>query len=336
MATQLKKTVKPTGQGGDYTSLDAAETAQEQNLVTADKYLLLEIDGDWSGAADSFCSVQNYTTSETCYIRIYTTSAARHSGKWDDTKYRIVYVDTTNPLRISVPFVRVEGLQVYGTGTGSGKDIIYVNDTTANAKQYVSNCIVRVDTNNTGNPFGVNFEVASTATCWCWNCIAQDFVNAQGFYSALCTSYFYNCTAYNASSASGVGYHSASGTTLWKNCGAAACQTGFSGGTQTTCSTSTPTFVSTAGTYDLHLQSGDTTWKDQGTDLSADANRPFGDTTITLDIDGQTRSGSWDIGADEYVASGPTVLSYTPSESYLPTEGMSPIMSMKASIGEQV
>lgn len=56
----------------------------------------------------------------------------------------------------------------------------------------------------------------------------------------------------------------------------------------------TISFVSTTpGSEDLHLVSGDTDAIDHGADLSA---------TFTTDIDGQTRSGTWDIGADEYVA----------------------------------
>lgn len=47
------------------------------------------------------------------------------------------------------------------------------------------------------------------------------------------------------------------------------------------------------GSYDFHLDSSDTAAKDQGYDLSA---------IFTTDIDGDTRSGTWDIGADEYVA----------------------------------
>jgi hypothetical protein len=46
------------------------------------------------------------------------------------------------------------------------------------------------------------------------------------------------------------------------------------------------------GTEDLHLKEGSDAI-DVGTDLSA---------TFTDDIDGVTRSGTWDIGADEYVA----------------------------------
>jgi hypothetical protein len=45
-ATQLKKTVKPSG--GDYTSLEACVNANEQNLVTADIAARLEVEKDYT------------------------------------------------------------------------------------------------------------------------------------------------------------------------------------------------------------------------------------------------------------------------------------------------
>ena len=54
----------------------------------------------------------------------------------------------------------------------------------------------------------------------------------------------------------------------------------------------TPSFVSAPS--DLHLSSSDTAWKDQGGDLSADSRF-----ALTIDGDGETRTGTWDIGADE-------------------------------------
>jgi hypothetical protein len=59
---------------------------------------------------------------------------------------------------------------------------------------------------------------------------------------------------------------------------------------------STLTFTNVgSGTEDFHLISSDTDAIDKGADLSG---------TFTTDIDGVTRTGTWDIGADEYVASG--------------------------------
>jgi hypothetical protein len=54
-------------------------------------------------------------------------------------------------------------------------------------------------------------------------------------------------------------------------------------------------FVSVTDATDLHLASNDTGAIDLGADLSG---------TFTTDIDGQTRTGTWDIGADEMLASG--------------------------------
>jgi hypothetical protein len=54
------------------------------------------------------------------------------------------------------------------------------------------------------------------------------------------------------------------------------------------------TFVNSGGD-DFHLASNDAGAIDLGTDLSADATYAFND-----DIDKQSRSGSWDIGFDEY------------------------------------
>ena len=56
---------------------------------------------------------------------------------------------------------------------------------------------------------------------------------------------------------------------------------------------------------DFHLQSSDP-GVDDGTDLSADANFAFDD-----DVDFDTRSGTWDIGFDEFIEEiNPSLLIY--------------------------
>jgi hypothetical protein len=119
----------------------------------------------------------------------------------------------------------------------------------------------------------------------------------------------YNCTAYNCA----IGFASDAAGMLAKNCGAASCANGFNGTFDASSTNNasnvasdapgsnprnsvTPSFVSAPA--DLHLQSGDTAWKDQGADLSADSTFPF-----STDGDGSARTGTWDIGADE-VATG--------------------------------
>ena len=155
-------------------------------------------------------------------------------------------------------------------------------------------------------------DVATTANKVTYtNCVAVGWTGSGATHHGF-TKYpgttggvrLYNCTAHGC----GVGFSGGSGMVA-KNCGAASCTDGFTG-TFDAASTNnasslasdapgtnpqhsvTPTFVSAI--TDLHLASGDSAWKDRGTALSGDALYPF-----CTDGDGATRTGTWDIGADE-------------------------------------
>lgn len=303
MATQLKKTVKPSG--GDYTTLEACMNANEQNLVTADKYFDVEIDGDWSSAHDtSAVTIHNYTCDSTRYINIYTTAAARHAGKWSDSKYISAQNGTTCLTITNVTSIRITGLQFELTMTGSAgyRRGIYV--TLADTQSIlIDTCIVKIIASDTSaNTSGIKFEYAAsgTRTAYVRNSIVFDCVNGSTTtfngieVNSGWTANVDNCTAHNCY----YGFRGLAGTHNITNFGAASCTNGIvSTPAAVTSSTSTPTFVDEAGD-DFHLASSDTTWKNQGTDLSA---------TFTKDIDGETRptgAGTWDIGADEYVAAG--------------------------------
>jgi hypothetical protein len=151
---------------------------------------------------------------------------------------------------------------------------------------------------------GIDFLPSSTVG-YVTNCMAYDFTASTagyGFFSETTGSnkaYYFNCTAIDCQ----YGFSCSNANLLIaKNCGASGCGTGFEANvSQTTCSSSTPTFVN-AGSDDFHLASNDTTWLGYGTNLYNDATYPFQD-----DIDGQDRGGAaaaWDIGADEYVPLG--------------------------------
>ena len=118
----------------------------------------------------------------------------------------------------------------------------------------------------------------------------------------------YNCAAHGCAVGFSGGFSGGSGMVA-KNCGAASCADGFSGAFDAGSTNNAsnvpsdspgtnpqngvmPSFVS--ATADLHLASGDTAWTDRGVNLSADALFPF-----STDGDGATRTGTWNIGADE-------------------------------------
>jgi hypothetical protein len=87
-----------------------------------------------------------------------------------------------------------------------------------------------------------------------------------------------------------------SGTATTKNCVWDTAISNSGTHNQTTNVTGTPTYVDAAGD-DFHLDPDDTVALDNGTDLSADGTFAFDD-----DIDGDTRSGTWDVGFDEVVS----------------------------------
>jgi hypothetical protein len=133
------------------------------------------------------------------------------------------------------------------------------------------------------------------------NCLSHNN-DGNGFHvGANAWGYMYNCTATDNGA---YGFYRDTGNLFAKNCDANGNGTADFGGspTKTTCNDGgSPTYVNSAGD-DFHIASGDTVLRGNGTDLSGDANYPFDD-----DIDGDTRS-AWDIGFDEYGATGGALL----------------------------
>jgi hypothetical protein len=312
MATQLLKTVMPSG--GDYTSLEACMNANEQNLVTADKYFDVEIDGTWSSADTTAVTIHNYTTDATRYINIYTTSAARHNGKAAAvsglSNYRIS-VSTNNSILIDIfsNYVTINGIEGFGSATYSRDgirieaNVIYIviknniihdrvcyyggiMSAYGDDENYIYNNIVYKIANNpdTNSGSGIHITQDNTETAYIYNntCYgnAKYGINTSGNAVVMKNNISNaNVTAdYNGTfgtSADNIASDTTSPDNEWDS--------------------KTVTFVSVvAGSQDFHLASDDTSGAiDGGTDLSA---------TFTDDIDGVTRTGTWDIGADEYVA----------------------------------
>ncbi|MDP3043706.1 MAG: hypothetical protein Q8N21_04900 [bacterium] len=274
-----------------------------------------KIDGAWASADTTALTITGWTTSAENYIKVYTTTSARHNGKWDNTKYRLTK-SNGSALTISEEFVRVEGLQIGVSGTyavtancivltpqGAGE--IHISYNIAKA----SNSYVSFGSAGIAMPYntGVGASVAKI-----WNNIIYDFNNHA---DNVCIDLYeldwssvraYNNTVHNCRT----GIDSNQTDFVSKNNIAQNCTNGFndsfSAGSDYNLSdlagdapgansknSTNVVFVDEAND-DFHLSSSDVGAKDFGTDLSADANLPF-----TNDIDGQTRAGTWDIGADE-------------------------------------
>lgn len=269
---------------------------------------------DGSGGADTSAVNQtpfDMTTSATNYLLITATGAQRAYGKWDTARYHLA-VTNTNALYNNIPsHIRIDGIQVQVTVSNGSS---YIGIKTANANQTasdidcrISNCMVRgVVTSGSLIGFNTRFHGGGGAggTSKVWNCVAFDCT--YGFNNDYATGEYYNCTAYGCS----YGYVE-DATMKVVNCLAAATTNiGFVGsfasgsnynaeddgnGAPGANSRTLQTFTfSNAASDDYRLASSDTGAKDFG--VSDPGSGLFSD-----DIEGQTRSGSWDIGADEYV-----------------------------------
>ena len=310
-ATQLKKTVCPSG--CDYTALETCMNANEQNLVTADKYFDVEISGTWSSADTTAVTIHNYTTDSTRYINIYTTGNARHAGVYSTSKYRMYVKNGCISISGDNTYLTIDGLiiNVYAeedyTWVGSGIS------STAIPQITIKNNVIK----RTGSTLGA--VSSGSGISWggatyggvlkAYNNIIYSFAKNGTAHDGLGiafsqyngTGYIYNNTIYNCDK----GINQGNTSTGYTKNNIVQSSSNYDYSLEDAGSnnldddgtgdiTATLDFVSkTAGSEDFHLAASDTAAIDAGADLSG---------TFTTDIDGTTRSGTWDIGADEYVA----------------------------------
>jgi hypothetical protein len=302
------KTVTVRPSGGTYTSLQAAITGEvtaNANLVTMDGILTISIEGDWSGGADTTAvNVTGFTTDANHYVDIVTDSANRAGSTWSTSKYILQRSTETHAasLTIASPHTRINGLQVSSLGSGSAISV----DNTA----IVDSCYVK-SASGSGIEIGINgagqrVVVANSIASGCGgrgfgghnssmpiyynNCAAVGNTSYGFRFAQYDAQYATNC--YSGGNTAEDYYNGGGGSTTLTTCRS---EDGTMSTSTAAYSTSTFTNV-TAGSEDLSLVAG-SGLIDIGTDLSADATYPF-----NWDITGATRTGTWDVGAYEYVA----------------------------------
>lgn len=354
MATTVTKYVDPnSATGGDgttngltgatraYASLSAWEAANQADIVTSDtiqKVICSSDDAGATHAADTTAVViDGWTTDATRFIQIE--AASSHGGKWNDNIYRFVCADLTSAhaLYINESYVRLVRVQASLSGANSRSTVAIYGTGASNASLIVvDSCIIKGSGSQAG--YGHGIRVLS-GTCDIMNSVIYNCVEAgiAGTYgTAWPTINIYSSTLCN-NGANGIkrlsadarlivnaknvysGGHSAedygvSGGTITKTACASSDATGTAGLQNIAVNTTNFTNV-TAGSEDFHLPAG-SALIDVGTDTSGDA-APL---NFSDDIDGVARTGTWDIGADEYVAAGGGV-SITPTIGSLSASG---------------
>ena len=307
MATVVTKTVQASG--GDYSSLSAWEAGEQGDLVTADEIRQAEC----SAFSDTtMVVIDGSTTDSTRYLRVYPAAGAEARMPWSTSAYRVEAVGSV--FHVKDGFTRIERIQIRTTSAATSSAIVFSWYAGASGSRALG--VVARGNNADASAFHVGFfsNGADTGTVYMVNCVAYDMgtghavSNGYRLTQSTDTWYVYNCTAHTCAT----GFLQSAGTFVAKNCLAAACTDGF-GGTFDAASdynasdlasdapgansrnSQTFTFAAEAGD-DFHLAGTDAGAKNFGTDLSGDSAFPF-----STDFDGVTRSGTWDIGADEHL-----------------------------------
>lgn len=281
----------------DYTSLATWEADTDTNLVTAADGEVLTCYDDNAPYNDAV-TLEGATTSSD-YFRVLRAAEGQRGTPTSGVRFAVtvqvcidcqenycsfhdiaakavkyVSAQTTTGFRTNlgaqnVRYIGCCGYESYNShAAGNSAGFFISNFGAGNGSAYLINCVA-IDTNV--SPLGYGFV---------------QYHNAFGSVSMT----LYNCSAINTDR----GISNVVGTGIAKNCIVQNSSIlAFENITQTTCVTSGVTFDADG----YHLDSADTGAIDQGTDLSGDGTFAFDD-----DIDGDTRSGDWDIGCDEYMS----------------------------------
>lgn len=316
MAEDINIIDPDSGAGYNYDSLSDWEAGEQANIDSTGTQAVAKCRCTGGTADTTAVTIDGWTTSADDYIQIWTdpSEGYRHNGTYQTgNKYRLE-VSNAGAINNRESNVRLIGLQIRLVAINNYDQWATDHQLGGTVDVRMSHCILR-GTGSTGNTnnyhWGVYCRDATGGTYKFWNNYIYDFQASEaaklaigiGINNSGVTLYAYNNTIKNCH----YGLYQNNGTYVAKNNGISGCTTAlreYSEGaiSQTTNSTSTPTF----GADGIHLDSSDSTWLGNGTNLYDDANLAFQD-----DIDGQDRGGSgssWDIGADEYVVAGGIVM----------------------------
>ena len=303
-----------TGVNCAYKSLSIWEAARQAVLAEVEE-CICESNGGAHTADTTALIIDGWTTTSAFYIYIHTSAAGRHAGVYNTGKYRLqLAADYDYIFTITEEFVRVEGLQVYNTGTPNSGCIV-LNYASAGETR-ISHNIVKVISSEARN--GIELAPAASSTIKIWNNVIYNFYAGIffSFGNAGQVIAIYNNTVVDCSG-KGIDVDDSVGdvSLYLKNNLVQGAVTNYFITAFTTRNYKTnlsedatvPATSPDTGTASTAITFVDETGDNfgltaslAGTNLSTDAD---GKINIATDIKGVTRT-EWSIGAFEYVAAG--------------------------------
>jgi len=301
---------------GDYTSLNAALTTEETDLTTAEDTHTFEITGAWGTLEEGQINSNGYTTNPTYYLKVIALGTARHNGFWTEGAYAVGSGSTGHSLIISGDHTEVHNLQFTHDQTAVAQRAAMVFSNAGGG--IIDGCIIRKRNDCDGEAFGIYlWPSAGNTKCVVSNNIIYGYNNSTAPNSAM----FVHCTGSDANSVynntifdcyRGMMSYPEKGVivnNVFASCKIPTAAVLFSDGTNYNATdtlsigyTNTPTNDVVGATIifasildkDFHIRP--CPMVDTGLDLSDDSRYAFSN-----DIDGATRSGNWDRGADEWL-----------------------------------
>lgn len=296
-----------SGANRAYASLSEWESNEQTDLVTDGDTHRVVCEG---ATADSTAlTLDGWTTGASNDITIETDADdanGRHEGTWSTSHYRIVLSnDWTNIVNILENYVSFIGIQYENTSASGSGNLRY--GATGNGALTVSHCICKNSVSTALGGIALD-QVSGTINYKIYNNVIYDagvginIKSGQDDDGFIANNTIVDCTT----GIKGVGYNYG-GLSFYNNiCNGNTTDYDLTQSSPTTSNnisedTTSPdtSYRSKAVTFndesgdDFSLGAADTNAKDAGTDRSAD---------FTDDILGTTRSGTWDIGAFEYVS----------------------------------
>lgn len=286
--------------------------------------------------------ISGWGTSLTQYLHIFTPYASsqvgisqRHDGVWTNGAYRLI-LNNKNALQSDTNHILIEGLQIQVSGVNNNnQSAIYLKGQTGPTEIKITGCILQ-GANDSGNNKNGHWGVQTGSTnvngnIIIWNNIIYGFLGDNGHSDNGGLGLKYNNQNYfvynNTVDNCRQGILLSSGTAEAINNITQNCSDGFVGLFSATSDYNLSDInnndapgthsknnanVNFVGASDYHLAPSDTSARASGLELSGYGSYAFND-----DIDRQSRSWRWDMGADEQtLVANPT---YTPTYTDTPT-----------------
>jgi hypothetical protein len=290
-----------------YADLAAWETGRQGDLLVRNSIERVLPYYD-VGPDTSPLDINGWTTDVTHYVEIFVPLSERHRGvAHSGRSYYMTGADWSSTLIVSSQsqYTKIDGIEVDETG-GNGRYGVRI---------FASNVEIKNSLIHGSRGIEINASYAKIYNNILYDINTYGPINSSSVYAGILV---YNNTISNTTASPAISFPTNAnvvaknnlvsvsgasftvGTNIWSalssnnissdatspNAGATDC-----GGHS--CRNQSVTFKDAAN-KDFHLEFNDSAAKNAGADLSGDANIPF-----FTDIDGDTRTGTWDIGADD-------------------------------------